>query len=70
MRRLIAGADGVVANFSPGALRHFELDYDSLRAIKDDIILTTASAYNSEGPLAERIGIGFDGVGQAVSGAI
>ena len=68
MRRLIAGADVVVANFSPGALRHFGLDYDSLRAIKDDIILTTASAYHSEGPLAERIG--FDGVGQAVSGAI
>lgn len=68
MRRLIAKADVVVANFSPGALRHFGLDYDSLRAIKDDIILTTASAYHSEGPLAERIG--FDGVGQAVSGAI
>ena len=68
MRRLIAQADVVVANFSPGALKHFGLDYDALRAIKDDIILTTASAYHSEGPLAERIG--FDGVGQAVSGAI
>ena len=52
MRRLIAQADVVVANFSPGALKHFGLDYDALRAIKDDIILTTASAYHSEGPLA------------------
>jgi len=68
MRRLIAGADVVVANFSPRALTHFGLDYDTLRSIKDDLILTTASAYHSEGPLAERIG--FDGVGQAVSGAI
>jgi crotonobetainyl-CoA:carnitine CoA-transferase CaiB-like acyl-CoA transferase len=68
MRRLIAQADVVVANFSPGALKHFQLDYDTLRTIKEDIILTTASAFHSEGPLADRIG--FDGVGQAVSGAI
>lgn len=68
MRRMIAQADVVVANFSPGALKHFGLDYETLRAIKEDIILATASAYHAEGPLAERIG--FDGVGQAVSGAI
>lgn len=67
-RRLIAQADVVIANFSPAALKHFGLDYESLKAIKEDIILTTASAYGSEGPLAERIG--FDGVGQAVSGAL
>lgn len=68
MRRLIAQADVVVANFSPAALRHFGLDYETLRGIKDDIILTTATAYGSQGKLSERIG--FDGVGQAVSGAI
>ncbi|HEU0220802.1 MAG TPA: CoA transferase [Paracoccaceae bacterium] len=68
MRRLIARADVVVANFSPAALKHFGLDYETLRAIKEDIILTTATAYGSEGALSERIG--FDGVGQAVSGAI
>jgi crotonobetainyl-CoA:carnitine CoA-transferase CaiB-like acyl-CoA transferase len=68
MRRLIAGADVVVANYSPGALQHFGLDYDALAAIRSDIILASASAYGDAGPLAERIG--FDGVGQAVSGAI
>lgn len=68
MRRLISQADVVIANFSPRALEHFGLDYRTLRAIKDDIILTSASAYGSEGPLKDRIG--FDGVGQAVSGAI
>jgi crotonobetainyl-CoA:carnitine CoA-transferase CaiB-like acyl-CoA transferase len=68
MRRLVSGADVVIANFSPRALTHFGLDYETLRSLKEDIILTTASAYHSEGPLAERIG--FDGVGQAVSGAI
>lgn len=68
MRRLIAGADVVVANFSPKALTHFGLDYATLTAIKPDIILATATAFGTEGPMAERIG--FDGVGQAVSGAI
>lgn len=68
MRRLIAEADVVIANYSPGALKYFGLDYETLKQIKPDIILASASAYGSEGDLAERIG--FDGVGQAVSGAI
>ena len=68
MRRLIAKSDVVIANYSPGALKFFGLDYGTLKAIKGDIILASASAYGSEGALAERIG--FDGVGQAVSGAI
>lgn len=68
MRRMIAQADVVIANYSPSALKHFGLDYDTLKAIKPDIILTTATAYGTEGPMSEKIG--FDGVGQAVSGAI
>jgi crotonobetainyl-CoA:carnitine CoA-transferase CaiB-like acyl-CoA transferase len=68
MRRMIAQADVVIANYSPGALKYFGLDYETLKEIKPDIILASASAYGSEGDLADRIG--FDGVGQAVSGAI
>jgi crotonobetainyl-CoA:carnitine CoA-transferase CaiB-like acyl-CoA transferase len=68
VRRLVAQADVVVANFSPGALKHFGLDYETLRTIKPDIILTTASAYPTDTEHADRIG--YDGVGQAVSGAI
>lgn len=67
-RRLISQADVVIANFSPAALRYFGLDYATVKSIKNDIILTTASAYGSEGPLKDALG--FDGVGQAVSGAI
>lgn len=67
-RRMIARADVVVANYSPKALVHFGLDYPTLKAIKPDIILATATAFGADGPLAERVG--FDGVGQAVSGAI
>src|SRR5262249_16553765 len=39
-RRLIASADVVVANLPINVLRKLELDYDSLSAIKPDIILT------------------------------
>jgi crotonobetainyl-CoA:carnitine CoA-transferase CaiB-like acyl-CoA transferase len=67
-RKLIATSDVVVANFSPGALRHLELDYASLSAIRPDIILTSISAFDSRSEA--RDAVGFDGIGQAISGAI
>lgn len=67
-KRLVAQADVVVCNFSPDAITHFGLDYATLRSIRPDIILTTISAFSTDGPL--RAKVGFDGVGQAVSGAI
>lgn len=67
-QRLIAASDVVIANFSPSALKHFGLDYESVQAIRRDIILTTVSAFGAEGEMKDAVG--FDGVGQAVSGAI
>ncbi|MGH9752630.1 MAG: CaiB/BaiF CoA transferase family protein [Blastocatellia bacterium] len=67
-RRLIAGADVVVANLPINVLRKLELDYDSLAAIKPNIILTQISAFGAEGPYANRVG--FDPVAQAMSGAM
>jgi len=66
--RLIASADVVVANLPIDVLRKLGLDYDSLAAIKPDIILTQISAFGSEGPYANRVG--FDPVAQAMSGAM
>ncbi len=66
--RLVATADVVVANLTPQGLIRMGLDYASLAAIRPDIILTTQSAFGAEGPDAERGG--FDGVGQAMSGAM
>jgi crotonobetainyl-CoA:carnitine CoA-transferase CaiB-like acyl-CoA transferase len=68
VRRLVQGADVVVANLPPQTLAAMRLDYDSLTAIKPDIILTTSSAYGPGGPYADRVG--FDGVGQVMSGAV
>src|SRR5205085_4102230 len=66
-RRLVATADVVVANLPPSVLRSLALDLDSLRQVKPDIILTTVTGFGGGGPLSHKHG--FDGIGQAMSGA-
>jgi crotonobetainyl-CoA:carnitine CoA-transferase CaiB-like acyl-CoA transferase len=66
-RRLVARSDIVIANMPLKGMRANRLDYDTLRAIKPDIILASATAYGEGGPYSERIG--FDGAGQVMSGA-
>jgi len=68
IRRLVATADVVVANLPPRVLRSLALDLDSLRRTKPDIILTTVTGFGSGGPLSHKHG--FDGIGQAMSGAV
>ncbi|MGH7061821.1 MAG: CaiB/BaiF CoA transferase family protein, partial [Stellaceae bacterium] len=67
VRRLVATADVVVANLPPAVLRALALDLDSLRQVKPDIILTTVTGFGAGGPLSRKHG--FDGIGQAMSGA-
>lgn len=68
IRRLVGSADIVVVNLPLGVMKKLGLDYDSLRPVKDDIILVMASAFGPDGPYADRVG--FDGVAQAMSGAM
>lgn len=68
VRRLVETADVVIANLPHDALVKLGLDYDSLAAINPRVILATASAFGSDGPLASRVG--FDAVGQAMSGTV
>jgi crotonobetainyl-CoA:carnitine CoA-transferase CaiB-like acyl-CoA transferase len=67
VRRLVASADVVVANMPVDGLREMGIDYQSLRAIRGDIILSSQTAFGDSGPYARRPG--FDGVVQAMSGA-
>ena len=67
VRRLVETADVVVANLPPQTLAAMKLDYESLSAIKPDIILTLVTAYGRGGPYSDRVG--FDGIGQAMSGS-
>ncbi len=68
VKQLVATADIVVANLPAAAMKSLGLDYDSLKSVREDIILVTQSAFGSSGPDAEKLG--FDGVGQAMSGAM
>src|SRR6476659_9185284 len=68
VRKLVATADVVIANLPPQQLLPMKLEYDSLKAVKADIILTTVSAYGRGGPYSDRVG--FDGIGQVMSGAV
>lgn len=68
LHRLVATADVVIANLPSRALRALGLDYDTLKAARPDIILTTVTAFGDEGP--DRDMVGFDGCGQALAGAM
>jgi crotonobetainyl-CoA:carnitine CoA-transferase CaiB-like acyl-CoA transferase len=68
MQRLVRQADVVVANMPPRTLHALGLDYESLRGLKPDIILTASSAFGDQPAVRDRTG--FDGTGQAMSGAV
>lgn len=68
IRRLVKGADVVLANLPINVLKKMALDYDSLRTIKPDIILARISTFGPDGPYSRRVG--FDAVAQAMSGAM
>jgi crotonobetainyl-CoA:carnitine CoA-transferase CaiB-like acyl-CoA transferase len=68
IRRLVKGADVVVANLPNNVLKSMRLDYDSLKSTKPDIILARISTFGPDGPYANRVG--FDTVAQAMSGAM
>ncbi len=68
LHELVRCADVVIANMPPRTLENLGLDYDSLRRIKPDIILTASTAFGTAPAVRDRVG--FDGVGQCVSGAV
>lgn len=68
VKKLIRTADVVVVNLPPQTLTSLGLDWPAVHAINPRTILTTVSAFGSGGPYSERLG--FDGVAQAMSGAV
>ena len=68
LRDLIRGCDVVIANMPPRALASLGLDYESLRQIKHDVILTASTAFGTAPAVRDRVA--FDGVAQCISGAV
>ncbi|WP_394730075.1 CaiB/BaiF CoA transferase family protein [Altererythrobacter sp. GH1-8] len=54
LRHLIAGADVFVEGFRPGVMERLGFDYDSVKAIKPDIIYCSISAFGQRGDLAHH----------------
>ena len=52
-KRLVAKCDVVIENFSPGVMDRLGLGYETLRAIKPDIIMASISSTGQEGPLRD-----------------
>jgi len=68
VRKLIARSDVVIANMPESTLQSMALDYASVAAINARAILVATDAFGRTGPDAHKVG--FDGIGQAMSGAV
>ena len=68
VKRLVERSDIVIANLPEQTLKSMGLNYEDLKSINPGIILTSNTAFGTTEPYAERVG--FDGVAQAMSGAM
>jgi crotonobetainyl-CoA:carnitine CoA-transferase CaiB-like acyl-CoA transferase len=68
VKKLIARADIVIANLPTSTLESMELDYASVSAINERVILVATNAFGRTGPDAHKLG--FDGIGQAMSASV
>lgn len=66
IRRLAASADVVAENFRPGVMDRLGIGYAALSQINPRLIYCAISAFGQTGP--ERLGAGYDGKIQAMSG--
>jgi crotonobetainyl-CoA:carnitine CoA-transferase CaiB-like acyl-CoA transferase len=55
-RRLAARADVVVENFSPRVVEQFGLDYQSLAALRPDVIMVRMPGFGLDGPWRDYVG--------------
>ncbi len=66
IRQMASQSDVLVENFKVGGLKHYGLDYESLKAINPRLIYCSVTGFGQDGPYAERAG--YDLMIQAMSG--
>ncbi|WP_417783919.1 CaiB/BaiF CoA transferase family protein [Terasakiella pusilla] len=59
IKELVKECDVVIENFKVGGLKKYGLDYDSLKAIKSDIVYCSITGFGQTGPYANRAGYDF-----------
>ncbi|MEK7918315.1 CaiB/BaiF CoA-transferase family protein [Burkholderia contaminans] len=69
VRELAAQSDVVLENYKVGQLKKYGLDYDSLRAMKPDLVYCSVTGFGQTGPYAHRAGYDFiiQGIGGFMS---
>jgi crotonobetainyl-CoA:carnitine CoA-transferase CaiB-like acyl-CoA transferase len=63
---LVKRADVVIENFKVGQLKRYGLDYESLKAVKPDLIYCSITGFGQTGPWAQRAG--YDFIVQGIGG--
>ncbi|WKA59028.1 CoA transferase [Planococcus shenhongbingii] len=53
MLELVKTADALIETFRPGVMKKLGLNYESLKALKPDLVYCSLSGYGQEGPLAK-----------------
>ncbi len=64
LRQLIAISDVFAENFTPRVIENFDLEYDSIRKIRPDIIMVASTGYGYSGPWS-----GFGATGPSTESA-
>jgi crotonobetainyl-CoA:carnitine CoA-transferase CaiB-like acyl-CoA transferase len=59
IRELALHSDVVLENFKVGHLKRYGLDYDTLRALKPDLVYCSVTGFGQDGPYAHRPGYDF-----------
>lgn len=57
-KRIVAWADVVIENFSPGTMKRLGLDYETLRQVNPDLVMLSSSNLGQAGPHANHPGFG------------
>ena len=59
IRHLVMQSDVVIENYKVGQLKKYGLDYDSLSALKPDLVYCSITGFGQTGPYASRSGYDF-----------
>ena len=62
---LVRWAGVCMESFAPGTMHKWELDYESLRRVRSDLIMVSSSLMGQDGPMADYAGWGFMGAAMA-----
>ena len=59
IRKLASQSDVVIENYKVGQLKKYNLDYESLKQVKPDLIYCSITGFGQTGPYAKRAGYDF-----------